>query len=180
MIKDYYRALGLADNAEDVVVRAVFKLLAHRYHPDKQREGPETVHRMMAEINEAYSTLSDSQLKAAYDRKRGAYDSNSDLYRILGVSEYVDASMIHAAYKALSQKYQNSPGDHLSEQRLIEINQAHQVLANVVRRKTYDIKQKNTAYLFQSKQNSGLCLWKVYLVYNLAFYILMGVILVLV
>jgi hypothetical protein len=29
MAKDYYRILGLSGNAEDVVIRAVFKLLAH-------------------------------------------------------------------------------------------------------------------------------------------------------
>ncbi|MGZ3971999.1 MAG: J domain-containing protein, partial [Mucilaginibacter sp.] len=43
--KNYYRVLGLADNAEDVVIRAAFKLLAHRYHPDKWLAEQETANR---------------------------------------------------------------------------------------------------------------------------------------
>lgn len=178
MIKDYYGVLGLADNAEDVVMRAAFKLLAHRYHPDKWLEEQKTANRMMAEINEAYRTLSDSLLKLVYDQKRGAYESDSDFYRILGVLDHVDVQMIHAAYRALSQKYRNSPRHNLTEKRLIEIDQAYQVLADPVKRRAYDIKQKAASYLFRSKQGSGLSLWKVYLAYNLAFYIFMAVIFV--
>jgi len=180
MIKNYYRVLGLADTAEDVVIRAAFKLLAHRYHPDKWLEEQKTANRMMAEINEAYSTLSDPQMKAAYDQKKGRYEPDSDFYLILGVSGNVDVQMIHAAYRALSQKYRNSPSHNSNEKRLIEIDQAYQVLADPVKRRAYDIKQKTASYLFRSRQGPGLSLWRVYLVYNLAFYILMAVIYVLV
>ncbi|MGZ4976612.1 MAG: J domain-containing protein [Methylobacter sp.] len=177
MIKDYYRVLGLADNAEDVVIRAVFKLLAHRYHPDKWLEKQETANRMMAEINEAYSTLSDSRLKTAYDKKRGVYESGSDFYLTLGVLDNVDAQMIHTAYKALSLKYRNLPDHNLTEKRLVEINLAYQVLSDSAKRKIYDVKQQAASYFFQSKQCSGLSLWKVYLLYNLVFYIFMAVVL---
>ena len=49
MIKNYYRVLGLADNAEDVVIRATFKLLAHRHHPDKCLEDPKIANRLMSQ-----------------------------------------------------------------------------------------------------------------------------------
>lgn len=176
MIKNYYRVLGLADNAEDVVIRATFKLLAHRHHPDKCLENPKIANQLMAQINESYNTLSDASLKAAYDNKRGAYTANSDFYRALGVLDNVDTLIIHAAYKALAKKYQQLPNLPLSEERLIEIHQAHQTLTDPTRRKAYDIQQRASSYLFRSNQGSNLSLWKIYLLYNVIFYIFIGLI----
>ena len=34
-MKDYYRILGILDDAEDIIIRAAYKALAQRYHPDK-------------------------------------------------------------------------------------------------------------------------------------------------
>ena len=34
-MKDYYRTLGVLDDAEDIIIRAAYKALAQRYHPDK-------------------------------------------------------------------------------------------------------------------------------------------------
>jgi DnaJ-class molecular chaperone len=174
MIKDYYRILGLADNAEDVVIRTAFKLLAHRYHPDKWLQEQPTANRMMAEINEAYRTLSDPLLKLAYDQKRVIYQVDSDFYRILGVLGHVDIKMIQVAYEVLSQKYRHSSSHALAEKRLVEINQAYQILADVTKRKTYDFKQKSASYFSRSNRRSGLSLWKVYLVYNLVFYLIIA------
>lgn len=173
MIKNYYRVLGLSDNAEDVVIRAAFKLLAHRHHPDKCLEDPAIANQRMAQINESYNTLSDIALKAAYDAKRGRYNTAtpSDFYQILGVLDNVDTAMIQTAYKALSKKYQQLQDVTLSEKRLIEINQAYKVLADPAKRRAYDLQQKASSYLFQSNQGSGLSLWKVYFAYNVIFYI---------
>ena len=35
MTKNYYELLGLHYEAEDIVVRAAYKALAQKYHPDK-------------------------------------------------------------------------------------------------------------------------------------------------
>jgi len=104
MTKDYYRILGLAETAEDVVIRAAFKLLAHRYHPDKRLEGKEQANRMMSEINEAYQYLSKPNFKA---RSVQLATYRMDWYRTLGVQSGVDAQMIQAAHKALVQKHKN-------------------------------------------------------------------------
>jgi DnaJ-class molecular chaperone len=184
MNKDYYRVLGLADNAEDVVIRAAFRWLAHCYHPDKQLDNKEQANRMMADINEAYGTLSDPLLKSAYDRKKRAYllALGSEYYLALGLSDSADAQLIHAAYRALSRKLQNLAGHHLSERkiiekRLIEINLAYQVLTDPVRRKAYDRQQQ---YLVRTQKGQGFGLWKMYLVYSLFFYILVAAIITLV
>ncbi len=67
MTKDYYRILGVLDDAEDVVIRAAYKALAQRYHPDKWTGDKEEANRRMQEINEAYGVLSDSAKRKQYD-----------------------------------------------------------------------------------------------------------------
>jgi DnaJ-class molecular chaperone len=178
MIQNYYRVLGLADNAEDVVIRAAYKLLAHRHHPDKCLGNPKKANQLMAQLNESYNTLSDTALKAAYDNKRASYTAtdNSDYYQILGILNYTDTSMIQAAYAALCKKYERLPDTTLSKDKLSKIRQAHQVLSDPAKRRAYDIKQNIAYYLYQTSEGSSLNLWKVYLIYNILFYILIALI----
>lgn len=68
--KDYYRILGVLDDAEDVVIRAAYRALAQRYHPDKWQGDAAQATRRMAEINAAYAVLSDTEKRAAYDATR--------------------------------------------------------------------------------------------------------------
>jgi curved DNA-binding protein CbpA len=67
---DYYAILGVLPAAEEVVLRAAYKALAQRYHPDRFKGKPEEVHRKMAEINEAYAILSDPVKRKEYDSHR--------------------------------------------------------------------------------------------------------------
>lgn len=73
MMKDYYRIIGVLNEAEDIVVRAAYKALAQRYHPDRWVGDKGQATRRMAEINEAYSVLSDPI-------KRKQYDETTDNY----------------------------------------------------------------------------------------------------
>lgn len=66
-MKDYYAILGVVSSAEDVVIRAAYRALAQRYHPDRYSGDPAR----MAEINEAYSILSDAEKRKIYDQSRG-------------------------------------------------------------------------------------------------------------
>ena len=77
---DYYRILGVLDDAEDVVIRAAYRALAQRYHPDKWRGDVAEATRRMAEINAAYGVLSDAAKRASYDSKRGdgAFDPDPE------------------------------------------------------------------------------------------------------
>ena len=65
--KDYYAILGLAPFAESVVIKAAYKALAQRYHPDKTGGSDSSSHNKMREINEAYEVLSNSEKKSTYD-----------------------------------------------------------------------------------------------------------------
>lgn len=66
-MKDYYAILGVTPQAEDVVIKAAFRALAQRYHPDKYSGPAEDAQRKMTEINEAYGVLSDPVKRKAYD-----------------------------------------------------------------------------------------------------------------
>jgi len=68
--QDYYQILGVTPSAELAVIKAVYKALALKYHPDRNKGNLAAAAKKMAEINEAYSILSDEQKRAAYDRSR--------------------------------------------------------------------------------------------------------------
>lgn len=50
---DYYAILGVVPSAEDVVIRAAWKALVQRYHPDRFTGDVAKANARMAEINEA-------------------------------------------------------------------------------------------------------------------------------
>jgi curved DNA-binding protein CbpA len=61
----YYKMLMLAENADREIISTVYRRLARRYHPDVDAS-PEAA-RKMAEINEAYATLRDTEKRRQYD-----------------------------------------------------------------------------------------------------------------
>jgi len=69
MNKDYYAILGVLPSVEDFVIRAAYRALAQRYHPDKLPDCRATAEARMREINEAYAVLSDERLRAKYDAR---------------------------------------------------------------------------------------------------------------
>ncbi|MFA5987702.1 MAG: DnaJ domain-containing protein, partial [Candidatus Paceibacterota bacterium] len=60
---DYYKILDVDRKASKEEIRAAFRKLALKYHPDK-KGGDEA---KFKEINEAYSVLSDDKKRAEYD-----------------------------------------------------------------------------------------------------------------
>ena len=64
--KTHYGTLGVSHSAEDVVIRAAYRALSQRYHPDLNA-GDVVAEAKMVEINAAYAILSDSKSRAAYD-----------------------------------------------------------------------------------------------------------------
>ena len=65
---DPYKTLKISRDAPDEVIRAAYKVLASKYHPDKN-PGDEASARMMQHINDAYALLSDPIRRNEYDRK---------------------------------------------------------------------------------------------------------------
>jgi curved DNA-binding protein CbpA len=62
-MKDYYRILGLGIDAEHEEIKAAYRILAQRYHPDKGGH-----HHEFLLIQEAYDILSNPHTKRSYDK----------------------------------------------------------------------------------------------------------------
>jgi len=78
--KDYYATLGVLPSAENVVIKAAYRALAQRYHPDRASINTADTKLRMAEINEAYAVLSDPRLRKEYDHSRGGGTQSADAY----------------------------------------------------------------------------------------------------
>lgn len=64
--KNYYEILGVDKKATPEEIKAAYRKLAMKYHPDRN-QGDEAAAEKFKEVNEAHETLSDQQKRAAYD-----------------------------------------------------------------------------------------------------------------
>lgn len=65
--KDPYEVLGISRKANSQTIKKQYRLMAQKYHPDKNK-GSEEAQDKMVEINAAYDLLSDPEKKKHYDR----------------------------------------------------------------------------------------------------------------
>lgn len=70
--KDYYRLLGVSKGATEKEIKAAYRKLAQKYHPDKN-PGDKAAEEKFKDINEAYEVLGDSQKRARYDQLGSSY-----------------------------------------------------------------------------------------------------------
>src|SRR2546423_15520260 len=65
--RDYYEVLGVQRAATDAEMKASYRKLAMKWHPDRNPGDKDCEHHFK-EINEAYDVLKDGDKRAAYDR----------------------------------------------------------------------------------------------------------------
>lgn len=65
--KDYYKILGVDKNASEKEIKAAYRKLARKYHPDVNPNNSKAEERFK-EINEAHEVLSDRKKRAKYDQ----------------------------------------------------------------------------------------------------------------
>lgn len=66
-IQTHYDNLGISRNAQPEVIKAAYKALAQKYHPDRNPNNPDA-ERIMQIINTAYQILIDPVRRAEHDR----------------------------------------------------------------------------------------------------------------
>lgn len=67
--RTYYQVLGVLGTAEDLVIKAAYRSLSIKYHPDKWLNDPAAANKKMVELNAAYETLGDVTKRKKYDEE---------------------------------------------------------------------------------------------------------------
>ena len=65
-MKDYYKILGVKEDATQEEIHEAFRRMALKYHPDLNKNVPQYAFK---DINEAYHVLSTQKLREEYDEK---------------------------------------------------------------------------------------------------------------
>ena len=71
-MKDYYKILEVKPNASPAEIKKAYRLLAVKYHPDKNN-GDKVSEERFKEISESYIILGDTAKRNAYDYTEGHY-----------------------------------------------------------------------------------------------------------
>lgn len=66
-MKDLYQVLGLLHTAENEVIKAAYKALAQKYHPDRHPDKKLLYTEIMAELNEAHAMLGTARKRKEFD-----------------------------------------------------------------------------------------------------------------
>ncbi|HEX7128495.1 MAG TPA: DnaJ C-terminal domain-containing protein [Rhodanobacteraceae bacterium] len=77
--KDYYETLGVKPDANEAQIKAAYRKLARKYHPDVSKEAG--AEEKFKSVNEAYEVLRDKEKRAAYDNLRAGGYRGGDQFR---------------------------------------------------------------------------------------------------
>ena len=82
--KNLYEVLGVAEDATDAQIRAAYRKLAIKYHPDKNPDDAQAEGHFK-ELTQAYEVLSDAKKRQAYDNRlkggfQGGVEGLEDLF----------------------------------------------------------------------------------------------------
>lgn len=66
--RDYYEVLGTKKGASDAEIKAAYRKMALKWHPDRNQDKKAEAEKEFKEINEAYQVLSDAKKKQTYDQ----------------------------------------------------------------------------------------------------------------
>lgn len=112
-LKTHYEILGLLSTADDVVVKAAYKALAQKYHPDKCKLDPEVATNWMVVLNAAHAVLCNKTKRKAYDdwlQARAKRNTKSKVKPAATTNQNQTSSSNH---QALIEQLQNNALDEI-------------------------------------------------------------------
>lgn len=91
----HYDSLQVSQTASASVIRAAFKALSQKLHPDKHQHNPSVAHKNFHIIKQAYEVLSNPKLRQQYDRwinsrkveKKASNKKSKQLFNYYSVKE---------------------------------------------------------------------------------------------
>jgi DnaJ-class molecular chaperone len=104
--KDYYQILGVDSEADQKQVKEAYRHLAFQYHPDRNKEDPQSAEKMKR-VNEAYAVLSDPQKKRQYDAMKQQFGSSaySQFRESYSEQDIFSGSDIHHIFEEVSKTF---------------------------------------------------------------------------
>ena len=66
--RDYYDVLGVAKGASKDDIKAAYRKLAMKHHPDMNKDNPKVAEEKFKELSEAYEVLADDEKRSRYDQ----------------------------------------------------------------------------------------------------------------
>ena len=66
--RDYYDVLGIAKGASKDDIKAAYRKLAMKHHPDMNKDNPKVAEEKFKELSEAYEVLADDEKRSRYDQ----------------------------------------------------------------------------------------------------------------
>src|SRR6266568_4694691 len=92
-MKDYYKVLGVEQDAPAETIKRIYRKLAKEHHPDLH-PGDKKAEARFKEVSEAYGVLGDTQAKEEYDRLRfGAHPTYGVKARPVNTEIFVSQAM---------------------------------------------------------------------------------------
>lgn len=98
-MKNYYDILGVPKDATEKQIKAAYRRLAKKYHPDSAKNHPENAKKFQ-EISQAYKTLSNEKLRREYDYMGHSAYEHSEHFRSAPQDEESDDGHCGACRRA--------------------------------------------------------------------------------
>ena len=102
--KNFYQTLGLLNDVDDVVIKAAYRALAQKYHPDKNKTNKELHTQKMAKLNEAFAAIGTKAKRKAYDESLRAAATKP---------QKKQAPDVHSANEELIEKLEHAAVDEM-------------------------------------------------------------------
>ncbi len=108
-MKNPYEVLGVSPNATEEEIKAAYKALVKKYHPDQYQDSPlsDVAEEKMAEINDAYDTIINERRSAGYSNNSNSY-SGVNYYEIRRLIQSRDITRADNMLDAVPQSERNA------------------------------------------------------------------------